>query len=92
MRLYYECKDPSKKTAYTNTKDLAYPPKPRPTKITLRWPYSSEIREVLRDTAMTFLACVAGAWKYWAQNGRAKGRRFPGLFIRLVVGTARSST
>ena len=30
-----ECTDPSKKTAYTNTKDLAYPPKPRPTKITL---------------------------------------------------------
>lgn len=35
MRRYYECTDPSKKTAYTNTKDLAYPPKPRPTKITL---------------------------------------------------------
>ena len=26
MRLCYECTDPSKKTAYTNTKDLAYPP------------------------------------------------------------------
>ena len=25
MRLCYECTDPSKKTAYTNTKDLAYP-------------------------------------------------------------------
>ena len=31
MRRCYECTDPSKKTAYTNTKDLAYPPKPRPT-------------------------------------------------------------
>ena len=35
MRLCYEWTAPSKKTAYTNTEDLAYRPKPRQTKITL---------------------------------------------------------
>ena len=54
MRLCYECTDPSKKTAYTNTKDLDRLSSQTPVnKDYSRPPYSSEIREVLRDTVMT---------------------------------------
>ena len=53
MRLCYECTDPSKKTAYTNTRGSRLSSQTPANKDYSRSPYSSEIREVLRDTVMT---------------------------------------